>query len=131
MGGIDSGADESVADIVSGRKSSLHIRAVEGIYIDGISDIVFLGELYELCHYIVIVGAASVLCGYGYLVLGAGKSLPDAAHIHRPCLGNSCGAACGSAVAYLLVDGKVHVYTSFKLDIVVLYILCIAHKDSC
>ena len=60
MGGIDSGADETVTDIVSGAQGSFHIGAIMRININGIIQLLLLRKVGKSRDQIIVIRATGI-----------------------------------------------------------------------
>ena len=114
VAGIDTGADETVADIIAGGQSGLHIGAIVGIHIHSIVRLRLLGCFNELAHHIVAVRTAGVLAADGDLPLGAVKAVAYAAHIHGNRLGDTCGDGSGTTVTHFFIHRDVGIYPALE-----------------
>ena len=61
MGGIDSGADETVTDIISGAQGSLHIGAIMRININGIIQLFLIRKVGKSRDQIIVIRATGIL----------------------------------------------------------------------
>ena len=107
VAGIDTGADEAVADVKACPQGGFHIAAVEGVHIHGVVGLCLLGCGDELTYHIVAVGAAGILGTDGNLLLGALQTVTHTAHVHGNGFRNPLGQGSGAAVTHFFIDGDV------------------------
>ena len=101
MAGVDTGADESVADIEACPEGGFHIGAVEGIDIHCVIRTGALGGINQLADHLVVVRAVGILGTDGALMLGALAPVAHAAHVHGDGFADAIGDAGAGTVSHL------------------------------
>lgn len=83
VGGIDSGANQSVLHVVSSGERCIGVRAIIRIYIDCEIKFLAFGGIDQICDNLISIWSAGVFCADGHLMFCAGKSVSNTAHIDR------------------------------------------------
>ena len=120
VAGVNTGADQTVADIVTGAQGGFHIGAVVGVNVHGIVRTASLSGGNQLAHQIVAVRTATILGADADLPLAAVQSIAHAAHIHGNGFGDSPGnrsaAAVIVALVLIIIDYLVNVFVSIFIS---------------
>ena len=109
VAGVDTGADQAMADVVARAERRFDVGAVMRINVHGVVSALAPGGVDQLADDLVAVRPAGVLGADGDLTLRAAQTVADAAHVHADGFRHACGNGGAAAVADLFIDGHMRV----------------------
>ena len=109
VAGVNTCADQTVADVKACPQGGFHIRAVIGVNIYGIVSTGLFGSVDELAYNFVAVRTTGIFAADGYLTLGTFKTVAYATHIHGNGFRHTGRYRTGATVTDFFINGDLNI----------------------